>query len=197
MDSKLADQIVKGITGASPILLILAFFTCLIYVGIMQQGYYSGLFEIPLPSMFLFMSIFVPFGIGVARMASLFGSVYLFTKERIWSAAWLLGISLAITWFEHNEAVPMATYYAKSSMESRDGFELLYKASVWFTLPLEIAIAFVAAPSAVKEMINIGKEAPNVDTHNTQSLPSYHENAISPGVPVSSSPNGQMVHPGN
>lgn len=186
--------IINGITEATPILLLLSFFLCLAYVGIMQKDYYFSLFQDINTEKSMFIGFLIAIGIGIARMSSLFGSVKLYSDNRIGPALFLISISLMITVFEHYEAHAMGDFYASNNPIAREGYVLLYKASVWFTLPLELAIAFIYRSVTDEEQ---EAETDQQDNNTPHHIPHNQDTQETPnGYPIPST-NGQAHPVGN
>lgn len=192
-NNKLSEQIVSGLTEASPILLLLAFFACLIYVGVLQQEYYAALFQTSMPGKAGFVGWFVAIGVGLSRMAGMFSSVALYRLGKLGQALLLLFISISIAFFEHFEAVPMAAYYAEDNNVSKDAFQLLYQASVWFTIPIELAIAFVySATTSVKEEVDEDSNKVNTASEDVADIKKVVEDLVSQNQVYNASKNGSL-----
>lgn len=195
MESKLSDKIVKGITDATPILILAGFFLCLIFVGVMQHEYYQAIFLEITPGKALFMGIFIPLSFGILRMSTLFGAAYLFGKERLGNAAFLFLISVGIAYFEHVESGPMSIYFAEIAQGDSQAYQLLYLAAIWITIPIEIAIALIFSSNSKQSEPESKTEAPKPmlqPTNVKASVPTPHQ----PPIPIlNGAHGGEMANP--
>ena len=141
---------VQQLTAFAPAALLLALLICFIYVGVMQHEFYFAQFKDVATSKATFIAIFIPVAIQTIRASTLLSSANAFSNNKFWSGTFIFLMSVGVAYFEHFEANSMATYWAATTGNDPEAYRLLLRFTIWITIPLEMALAFIYGAEAKK-----------------------------------------------
>jgi len=139
---------VQQLTNFAPAALLLALLICFIYVGVMQHEFYFAQFKDVATSKATFIAIFIPVAIQTIRASTLLSSANAFSNGKFWSGAFIFLMSVGVAYFEHFEANSMAMYWSASTGNDPEAYRLLLRFTIWITIPLEMALAFIYGSEA-------------------------------------------------
>lgn len=153
---KSPQLLMRQLTEYSPMLLFVAMLLTFIFMGVLQNKFYSDLFYEPMPELSVFLGIGGATIFQIMRMASGLTSAFLFKNGNTVKGIIVLAFSLWLSYTEHIEAGHMAETWGAvqlldennalvpetSLTASKDAFLLLLRMFIWASLALELGLAF-------------------------------------------------------
>ena len=151
------------------------------------MSFYFAQFKDVAVSKAAFIAIFIPIAIQTIRASTLLSSANAFSNGKLWSGAFIFLMSVGVAYFEHFEANSMAEYWAATTGNDAEAYRLLLRFTIWITIPLEMALAFIYGSDAQKETEETDKAAfTETEKEVLQEFPGFANQRVAPMNGISS-----------